>query len=96
MQLEESEKETQVNEDNLNEFEETTKGHITDKEMLARDDEADFFQSFESMTDHHWKSIKTFSKQGCVKDIFNFYINNDLFFSKKWFSGHVLLANMSI
>ena len=79
MQLEESEKAIQADQDNLNEFEETNKGHATDKEMLAWDDEADLFQSFESMTDHHWKSIKTFSKQGCVRYILNFYINNGLF-----------------
>ena len=53
MQLEELEKETQANEKKLKEFEETTKGHVTDKEMIARDDEADFFKSFESMIDHH-------------------------------------------
>ena len=85
MQPEESEKETQANEDNLNECEKTTKEHATDKEILAQDDEADFFQSFESMTDHHWKSRKTFSKQGSVQDIFNFYINNDLFSLKNDF-----------
>ena len=46
--------------------------------MLARDDEADSFQRFESMANRHRKSIKTFSKQGCVQDIFNFYIKDDI------------------
>ena len=66
-------------------FKQTIKEHATDKEMLARDDEADTFHSFGSMADHHWKSIKTFSKLGCVQDIFNFYINDDLFSLKNEF-----------
>ena len=53
--------------------------------MLARDDEADTYHSFESMTDCHWKSIKTFSKLGCVQDIFNFHINYELFSLKSEF-----------
>ena len=43
------------------------------------------FFSFESMTDRHWKNIKTFSKLGCVQDIFNFYINDELFYLKSEF-----------
>ena len=53
--------------------------------MLACLDEADSFQSFGSMADRHWKSIKTFSKQGSVQDVFNFYINDDLFSLKNDF-----------
>ena len=82
-QFEDSENETQANKRNLNEFKRTTKEHATDEEMLARNDKADSFQSFGSMADHRWKSIKTFSKQGCVQGIFNFYINDDLLFLKK-------------
>ena len=77
-QFEESEKEAQVFKENLNEFKQTIKEHATNEKMLARVDEADSFQSFESIADRHWKSIKTFSKQGSVHDIFNFYINDDL------------------
>ena len=43
-QFEESEKEAQVNKTNLNEFKQTIKEHATNEEMLARDDEADFFK----------------------------------------------------
>ena len=84
-QLEEPKKETQANEKNLNKFEQTSKEHARDKKMLAWEDEAGYFLSFESMTDYHWRSIKTFSKQGCVQDIVNFYINGDLFSRKNDF-----------
>ena len=77
-QFEESENETLANKRNLDEFKRTTKEHATDEEMLARDDEADSFQSFGSIADHHWRSIKTFSKPGSVQNIFNFFINDDL------------------
>ena len=80
-QFEESEKVAQAGK----KFKQAIKEHATDEEMLARDDEADTFHSFESMTDRHWKSIKTFSKLGCVQDIFNFYINDELFSLKSEF-----------
>ena len=71
----------------MNEFKQTSKEHATDKETFGWDDEANSYWSFESMDDHRWKSIKAFSKQGCVQDIFNFYINDDLFSSKNDFLG---------
>ena len=37
------------------------------------------------MIDHHWKSIKTFSKQSCVPDILNFYIDADFLSPKNDF-----------
>ena len=80
-QFEESENDVQAGK----KFKQAIKEHATDEEMLARDDEADTFHSFESMTDRHWKSIKTFSKLGCVQDIFKFYINDELFSLKSEF-----------
>ena len=77
-QFDESEKDAQVNKKNLYEFKQTIKEHATNEKMLASVDEADSFQSFGSMADRHWKSIKTFAKQGSVQDIFNFHINDDL------------------
>ena len=84
-QFDESEKEAQVDKKNLNESKQTIKEHASNEKMLARVDEADSFQSFGSMADHHWKSIKTFLKQGSVQDFLNFYINDDLFFLKNDF-----------
>ena len=59
--------------------------HATHEEMLAGDDEVDYVQSFGSTTDHYWKSIKAFSKQGCVQDMFVFTLT--MTFSKKRLSG---------
>ena len=69
----------------MNEFKHISKEHATDKETFAMDDEADSFQSFGIMADHSWKSIKAFSKQGCVQDIFNFCINDDFLSPKNDF-----------
>ena len=80
-QFEESEKVDQAGK----KFKQAIKEHAADKKMLAQDDEADTLYSFESMTDRHWKSIKTFSKLGCVQNIFNFYINDELFSLKSEF-----------
>ena len=80
-QFEESEKDAQADK----KFKQTIKEHAADEEMLARDNEADTFHSFESIPDRHWKSITTFSKLGCVQDIFNFYINDDFFSLKTEF-----------
>ena len=80
-QFEESEKDAQAGK----KFKQAIKEHATDEEMLARDDDTDTFHSFESMTDRHWKSVRTFSKLGCVQDMFNFYINDELFSLKSEF-----------
>ena len=80
-QFEESEKVAQ----DKKKFKQIIKEHATDEEMLAQDDEADTFHSFGSMAIRHWKSIKTFSKLGCVQDIFNFYTSDDLFSLKNEF-----------
>ena len=73
----------------MNEFKRTSKEHATDEETLARDDEADSFQSFGSMADHRWKSVKGFSKQGCVQDIFVFTLTMNFFLQKTtfWMQG---------
>ena len=63
-QFEESEKVTLANKNNLNHFKQTVKEHATDEKMLAKDDEADAFQSFGSTPDRYWKRINIFSKQG--------------------------------
>ena len=69
----------------MNEFKRTSKEHATDEKMLARDDEVDSFQSYGSMTDHRWKSIKALSKQGCVQDIFVFTLTMTFFLQKATF-----------
>ena len=74
-QFEDSEKDAQVNK----KLKQTIKEHATDEETLTRDDEADFFQSFGSMADHRRKSVKTFSKLGCVQDIFVFTLTMTFF-----------------
>ena len=74
-QFEESEKDAQAGK----KFKQAINEHAADKEMLARDDEADTLHSFKSMTDRHWKSIKTFSKLGCVQDIFVFTLTMTFF-----------------
>ena len=53
--------------------------------MLAQDDEAGTFHSFGSMADHRWKSVKGFSKQGCVRDIFVFTLTMTFFLQKTTF-----------
>ena len=79
-------------EDTLKQFEESEKDALAGKkfkkfikeldayeEMLARDDDVDSFHSFGSMADHRWKSVKDFSKQGCVQDIFVFALTMTFF-----------------
>ena len=61
--------------------------------MLAQDDEAGTFHSFGSMADHRWKSVKSFSKQGCVRDIFVFTLTMTFFLQKTtfWIQANALI-----
>ena len=74
-QFEDSEKDAQAGK----KFKQFIKELAAYEEMLARNDEVDSFQSFGSMADHRWKSVKGFSKQGCVQDIFVFALTMTFF-----------------
>ena len=66
---------------------------LQNEETLARDDEVDSFQRFGSMIDHRCKSVKGFSKQGCVQDIFVFTLTMTFFLQKStfWMQANVLV-----
>ena len=78
-QFEDSENKTQANKQNLNESKQTTKEHVTDTKMLARNDKAHSFQSLGSMTDHHWKGTKIFRSKSVCKISLIFVLTMTLF-----------------